>query len=300
MKNVYEIKSHMGAVRQTRQVTNAMYLMSASRMRRTVQHVEYNRRYFRRVRATVKDILKRTTDLQHRYLEHKSIKSTLYLVIAGDNGMCGPYNHNVLKYALEQIQCHEGGCHLITVGRMASAFFHRNGMPPDMELREIGVDPTLREARQLARTIFDMYDDDVMGEVYLIYTHYKNSLVQYPRNIKLLPLDIEAYGDVPVEYEYSADMIYEPSPKAVFDTLVPQMLIGLIFGALAQSYASEQSARMSAMERATDNADNMLSRLNNQYNTARQFAITQEISEIASAAKRLTGGNAYGTDRKDN
>jgi F-type H+-transporting ATPase subunit gamma len=154
----------MGAVRQTRQVTNAMYLMSASRMRRTVQHVEYNRRYFRRVRATVKDILKRTTDLQHRYLEHKSIKSTLYLVIAATNGMCGPYNHNVLKLPWSRYSAMRGAVILITVGRMASAFSIGTDAA-GYGTAEIGVDPTLREARQLARTIFDMYDDDVMGEV---------------------------------------------------------------------------------------------------------------------------------------
>ncbi len=286
MQNLTEIRHHLRSVEQTRQITNAMYLLSTSRMKKAMTHIGYNMRYFTRVRATMKDIIEKShNSVTHPYFADPTPRDrAAYVVVAADKGLCGAYNSNVLKLAWEHIEKHP--THFIcTAGIMATEFFERKGITPDIELLGIVQDPKLSLARSLTETMLDLYDQDLMDEVYIVYTHFVNSAKQYPKIIRLLPLKIEDFIDVDVEYQYEADILYEPSPLSVFQTLVPQYAVGLVYGALVMSYASEHSARMTAMQNSTKNADDMIDKLRAQYNGARQYAITREISEIVAGSR---------------
>lgn len=284
MQGLNEIRRHLQAVSQTRQITNAMYLLSSSRMRKAMTHIEYNREYYYRLRTTIKDILSKTQHIQEDYLNKREGKRAAFIVVAGDKGLAGAYNSNVLNFALEKIKQFDE-CYIATVGIMATDFFRQHGFDVDIEYLGVAQDPDLDAARDIADNMMRLYDEDLMDEIYLISTQFINSVSHKPRATRFLPLNLEDYDDVELEYDYSADMLYEPSPEAVLKTLVPQYAIGLIYDILNQSYASEHSARMNAMKNSMDNADEMMKKLNSQYNRARQFAITQEITEIAGGAQ---------------
>lgn len=290
MENMNEIRHHVRAIEQTRKITNAMYLVSTARMRKYMVHINYNRKYFKRVRLTVQDILNKSKDIQHPYLDVRGDKSAVFIVIAGDKGMCGAYNVNVLEFALKKIQ-ERAERYVITVGTVASAYFRRKGIEPDIEVLDIAQDPSLFNARKLTEDILQIYDQNLTDEVFVIYTAFFSTARQEPKEIRLLPLNLRDFEYLDTADDTS-DILYEPSPQEAFTMLVPQYCIGIIFGALVQSYASEQSARMTAMESATRNADEILQKLKVRFNRARQAAITQEISEIAGAAQVLRAEEA--------
>ncbi len=282
MKNLNEIRYHLRSIQQTRQITNAMYLLSTSRMKKAMTHIEYNRHYFTRVRQTMKDIINKSRVVHHPYMKGEGeAQSAAYVVIAADKGLCGGYNTNVLNLAWEHIKDHPQRF-IVTAGIMATEFFRRKGVEPDIELLGLVQDPKLSLARELIDTIFRIYDEGLTDEIYVVYTHFINSTKQIPRIVRLLPLLLEDYEDVEYEYNYAGDILYEPSEEEVFSNLVPQYATGLVYGALTMSYASEHSARMTAMQNSTKNADEMIDKLSSEYNSARQYAITQEISEIGA------------------
>ena len=286
-KSVKEIREHIRAVRETRQITNAMYLLSASRMKKIMPHVDYARAYAHRVRAAVKDILTRSPQIEHQYLEGgKNIRAQgaqrkAFLVMASDKGMAGPFNHNVLQFALASVEaCADP--FLATVGIYASEFFRRRGYQPDREYPGIAQNPSIGNARKLKDELFELYDNGEISEVNVIYMRFVNTMTQYPREVRILPVLLQDLSGVTLEYEYDREMIYHPSPEAVFRELVPQYAIGFLYGALTQSYASENCARMNAMQRATKNADELIDRLVHDYHMARQIGITQELCETVA------------------
>lgn len=286
MPSQSDLRQRMKAIGQTRQITHAMHLLSAAKVRQDAQWVELTRTYFYRVRAAMRDILERSKGIEHRYLEARPGDRVAYIVIAGDKGLAGGYNHNVLKFALEEIRRHE--CtELIAVGQVAKAFFEARGFPVNADFVGASQRPYLHHARRMIEHIFQLYDEERIDALYAIYTRYESTTDQHPRLIKLLPISLFEYQDVDLEYQYQADILYEPSPQDVFDTLVPEFAVGLLFGLMVQSYVSEHTARMVAMENATQNADDMLADLSLEYNLARQYAITREISEISGAAEAL-------------
>jgi F-type H+-transporting ATPase subunit gamma len=290
MHNLNEIKRHIRSVEQTRKITNAMYLLSTSRMRRAITNAAYNNEYFMRVRSTVKGILARSKGIRHPYLEDRGSARAVFIVVAGDKSLCGPYNDNILDFAFERIRRHSKR-YLVTIGIVATHYFVKNGIVPDLELIGVAQNPSLTDARNIIEQVFEMYDQNQMDEVFVISTRFVNTLNQYPRAVRLLPLEIEDYGDVSTEADVDVDedILFEPSAQVVFNTLVPQYAIGLLYGSLVQAVASEHCARMNAMQKATTNADDMIRRLRVEYNSARQFTLTQEIGEISAAANAIRG-----------
>ncbi len=286
MRNIADVKNSIKAIHETQQITSAMKLISTSKMQKAIARYDANLLYFNRVRAALKDILIHSHELHHTFLEHHAQGTPAYIVIAADKGLCGGYNHNILNYAYEHMV--EGEKFVITIGQEARSFFERKGTPIDVEYLHISQNPTLYEARNLVSDLEKMYRLGEMNEVRLIYTRYYSSVKQAPVCMKLLPVDITEFEEVQVETEYSDEMSYHPTPRAVFDTLVPQYIVGLIYGALIQSFASENSARMVAMDSSSKNADDMLGKLSVEYNRVRQQAITREISEIVGAMEALT------------
>ncbi len=286
MASMADIKHSIRSISETEQITRAMHLISTSKMKKAINKYESNHVHFERVQGVLKDILTHTKEIEHPYVGESKGKRAAYIVISADKGMCGGYNHNVLNLALKRME-DVPERYILTVGQIARAFFERRGYMIDVEFMHISQNPTLYNARNITGDILELFDKDIMDEVYVVYTKFISVMKQEARVLKLLPLHIGDLIDVSAESQYNAELFYHPTPKQVFDVLVPQYIIGLVYGCLVQSYASEQCARMTAMESATNNAEDMIERLSMEYNRARQFAITNEISEIIGALDAL-------------
>lgn len=287
MASMGDIKHSIRSISDTEQITRAMHLISTSKMKKAISKYESNHVHFERVQSALKDIFAHSHDLHHPYIGESEHGRAAYVVIAADKGLCGGYNHNVLNYALDLMKDSEEK-YILTVGQEARAFFDRRGYMIDVEFLHVSQNPSLYNARNITKDILELYDNGLMDEVYVVYTQFHSVLKQEPKVLKLLPLSMSNFEDVNTETQYSAEMNYHPSPKEVFDILVPQYIIGLVYGCLVQSYASEHCARMTAMENATKNAEEMISDLTKKYNQARQAAITNEISEIIGALEALS------------
>ena len=291
MQRTNEIRHHMAAVEQTKKITGAMEMISSNRMRQVMGHISHNRLYFNYIRTTMKELLISAEDITHPFLLERPRGHCTFVVISGDKGLCGAHNASVLNFALEHINANPG-CSLITMGNTAETFFHSRGMTPDISLLGIVQDPTLARAREVAREMTELYERELTDEIRVVFTSFYGETRCKPVEFRLLPVKLHDYDDVRGAEELE-DIIYHPSPQRLFDLLIPQYLIGLIFGFLVQAYASEHFARMTAMHSATTNADEMMDSLRTQYNLARQSAITNEIAELAGANEILLGDNTY-------
>ncbi|MBE6834958.1 MAG: ATP synthase F1 subunit gamma [Ruminococcaceae bacterium] len=282
VNNVNEIRRHIKAVTQTRQITNAMYLLSTSQMKRAISKMTFNRTYLRRIRATVKDILMHV-DKSHVFLEDRGNKRQAFVVVAADKEMCGSYNNDILKAAIEKINQSEDPL-IMTVGLCAQTGLEQAGYTVSKHWYGASQNPFVHHAREITESLVDLYLENEIDEVYIIFTRYYSQLSQIIRCMRLLPLKLEDFSKIELEFDKPRQIDFTPSFSEVFDTMVPEYMIGYIYAALNHASACENIARMNAMQSATRNADEMINKLNKDYNAARQLAITNEITEIASAS----------------
>ena len=289
MPTLNEIKTHIHAIEQTRQITNAMYLLSASKMKQTIQRADYNVRYMQRLRATMKDIaLHSSEDIHHPYIDAKeSPHSALFIIVSSDKGLCGGYNNNLLSFAEKCLAQYKGEYKTALLGLVGEEYFERHGIKPDFLWRGVIQNPTLYNANVLAETVLDEYNSGNADEVYVIFTSYKNPMSQNPEMIKLLPLAVDSSDDIQLEFEYSTEIMFDPSPSEVIGKVIPQYIISMLFNTLIQSSAAEHASRMNSMQTATSNADEMLEKLHSDYNMLRQLSITNEITEISATTQTL-------------
>lgn len=294
MANIREIKLRIKSVTETMQITKAMKLISAAKRKKARQQLDQTLPYFNRVKAVITDILSRSDELSSRYFDQrpdKQGKTTGIILLAGDKSLTGGYNHNIIKHA-EQLAREVRNPVLFVAGQIGRSYFQKKAAAVEESFGYPVSDPTADRAGEIADILLERFLCGELDELYLAYTHMIHTLKLEPRTIKLLPLNLDElkkeFGDHPVEQPVNGSQIlYEPSAAAVFDVLVPKYLKGILYGALVEAFTSEQSARMTAMDSATTNADKMISALNLQYNRARQAAITQEISEIVGGASAL-------------
>jgi len=288
MQSVSEIRHHIGAVGQTRTITSAMQMVSSARMRKFASHIPYNAAYYLRLQAVMKDILMSSQSVDHPYLKtHRGHRRT-FIVIAGDKELAGSYNANILNMAYDEIKKNPG-CHVVTVGMIATQFFRRRGIEPEFELPFAAQDPSLYNASQLAYPVMEFFDLKQTDEIFIFFTLYAGEdghPINQPRMNRLLPIRLTDFQKIKATDDLH-EAIYLPSPQEVFDQLVPQFVISRIFDAMVQSYAAEHYARMNAMQSATKNADELLKQLSLDLNLARQTQITQEIAEISGSALAL-------------
>jgi F-type H+-transporting ATPase subunit gamma len=293
MANMREIKIRIKSIKETRQITKAMKLISAAKLKKARQQLELTLPYFNKVKDTIADILMHSGNTENKYFDVKKDsgeKKTGFIILTGDKGLAGGYNNNIIKLAESKMK-QEPNPVLFVAGHMGRNYFIRKGHNVFTDFDYPVQSPTVYRAREIAEIILEQFKNGGLDEVYLVYTLMVSAIKLVPRTMKLLPLDLDALKeDVGFsEKEVKIDDLfsYEPSPKAVFDILIPKYVKGIIYGALVEAFTSEQSARMSAMDSATSNADDMLQSLNLFYNRARQAAITQEISEIVGGAAAL-------------
>ena len=289
MANAREIRLRMKSIKETKKITKAMKLISAAKLKRARQQLEQTLPFFKKVQETIADILLHTEDIDIKYFDKrddKSNKKTLYVVIAGDKGLAGGYNGNVIKLAEKSIK-DKGDALLLTIGQIGHNNFKRKAYSVANEFAYPSQNPNVYRAREIGEVIIEEFIKGNIDEVYLVYTLMINSLKLEPQIMRLLPLDINNMKDIDMNRKRTDTFLYEPSPKSVFNVLVPKYLKGLLYGAMVESFTSELSARMTAMDSATTNADKIIQRLTLSYNRARQAAITQEISEIVGGAAVL-------------
>ena len=290
MASIKEIRTHIKSVEQTLKITNAMYLISSSNLRKARRQLTDVEPYFRKIESTIAGILHHSPEIQHRFFDKRpeippERRRVGYIVITGDKGLAGAYNHNILKLAEERM-ARTPSFSLFIVGQVGRAYFAERGVPVEGEFLYTAQDPNISRARDMSEEMLDRFLEGTLDEVYVLFTNMVNSFRLEPTIYKVLPLDP---GVFPAEEGsgdgYHRDVVYLPSVKAVMDRLVPGYLKGVLFGAMVESYCSEQNARMTAMKSSSDNARSMLQSLNLSFNRARQSAITQEITEVVGGAQ---------------
>lgn len=302
MASMREIKLRIKSIKETRQITKAMKLISASKLKKARQQLERTMPYFIKVKTTIADILMHSSSIKNIFTGNtentffdiradKADKKTGIIILTGDKGLAGGYNHNVLKLAEDLIKESENPL-LFVAGHIGRNYFFRKHSNVYADFDYPVQNPTVYRAREIADIVLDLFKRDELDEVYMVYTEMVSAIKLVPRKIKLLPLNLAALKedigfDENIQLKIDDMINYEPSPKAVFDVLIPKYVKGIVYGAFVEAFTSEQSARMTAMDNATANADDMLHALNLYYNRARQAAITQEISEIVGGASAL-------------
>ena len=274
-----EIKNRIRSMESTKQITKAMEMVAASKLRRAQAQVLNSRPYFEILWSTVNDIVDGTRDLSSPYLTARPVKKTAFIVIAGDRGLAGGYNSNILKLALSEM---EGkNVTVLPVGKKAVDFYKSRNLELMTESYREAEDVSVGDCFTIAKMLCREYKAGRIDEIVVAYTNFVSVLSQTPATLRLLPLLRQTTGR---EGTIQSDILYEPGGNEVFEAIVPEYLGGVIYGALCESRAAEQAARRTAMDSATQNAEEMIGDLSLKFNRARQAAITQEITEIVAGA----------------
>ena len=283
-----EIRDHIKSVQQTLKITNAMYLISSANLRRARKQLNDVLPYFTKIYNTIADILQRSPELSHPYFDRRlhiprDERKIGYLIITGDKGLAGAYNHNVLQLAEERMKRTKNP-RLYVLGQVGRAYFAERDIPMEPPFPFSVQDPTIAHARSISEEMVEQFQKQELDEVHLIYTEMVNPLELQVKELRLLPLVRKDFPRIETAEKFQRVMDYVPSVEAVLDNIIPGYVKGMIFGGLVESFCSEQNARMTAMQTANDNASDMLKKLSLSYNQARQGAITQEITEIVGGS----------------
>jgi F-type H+-transporting ATPase subunit gamma len=293
MANLRDVRLRMRAIRQTLQVTKAMNLISTSKLRKGRRNLEDTEPYFKRIQKSMYDIVSRADISNNEFFGRKNVDTfhDAVVVISSDKGLAGGFNANIFR--LVNKLCGElKNPVLITIGNIAQRYFANAAYPTLESFSFKSRLPTFDDAKEIADYIISQFSWGVFDSVHVVYTYMYSAVKLQPTVTQLLPLSPEKMqeeiresgGEKRVELEFE----FIPSEEAVFEVLVPVYLKGIVYGALVESYAGEQNARMAAMDEASRNAEDMLAKLQVYYNRARQAAITQEMTEIIGGSSAIT------------
>jgi F-type H+-transporting ATPase subunit gamma len=290
MASLQDIRRRIRGVRSTAQITKAMELVAASRMRRAQQRVVAARPYAHTMRDFIAELAAVAagsgSDDLHPLLEQRPIDTVGIILLTTDRGLCGALNTNTIRRASELILEQTQTVELLTIGRKGQDFMARRGYTIFASVTALGDRPSYDQVIPIARNVMDSFMARRMDECYLVYPEFVSTLTQRPRVQRILPIAPAADTDTkPIDY------IFEPDPKSILDELLPRYVEVLIYEAILEMQASEQSARMVAMRNANQNAQDLIKDLTLVYNKTRQAAITREVTEIASAAEFMAAQN---------
>ena len=271
-----EIKNRIRSMESTKQITKAMEMVAASKLRRAQAQILNSRPYFEILYATICDIVNSNSDFSSPYLLQREVKKSIYIVIAGDRGLAGGYNSNILKLAHGEIA--QKNAVVLPIGKKAVDFFRSRKVELLTENYAEAASISIGDCFSIAKQLSKAYCAGEFDEIVICYTDFVSVLSQNPKTMPLLPLVQNT------DEKRNTDIIYEPNCEDVFAAIVPEYLGGILYGALCESRAAEQAARRTAMDAATQNAEEMISDLSLKFNQARQAAITQEITEIVAGS----------------
>ena len=290
MANTKEIQDRIKSINDTLKITNAMYMISSSKMQKAKRILSDTEPYYYNMQAAISRILRHMPDTEHPFfsIRHKIAEEDRKIgciVVTGDKGMAGAYNHNIQKMT-EQFMAEHEHCKLYVLGMVGRQYFTKKHMDIAENFPYTVQKPTMHRARLITEEIVRAFLERELDEIHIVYTQMQNAMAMENVNMQLLPLKKADFkvGQVPADI-YQEEIVLSPSADVLLDTMIPNYLTGVIYGCLVEAYASENNARMMAMQSSTDSAKKMLRELSIEYNRARQAAITQEITEIVSGAK---------------
>ena len=289
MASAKEIQDRMRSIKDTLKITNAMYMISSSKLKKSKKMLADTEPYFYTLQSEMSRILRHLPDMNSIYFKTNAEiperkRKAGYIVITADKGLAGSYNHNILKLAEEELEKRDD-YKLFVLGELGGHYFEQKGINIDKQFHFVVQDPSLSRARRIAEDLLKLYHENQLDELYIIYTTMVNAMQEEAQVAQLLPLKktdfkIPVPIDIPLE-----GLALKPSAEEVMDHIVPNYVVGFVYGALVEAFSCEQNARMMAMEGATNSAKQMLKELDIEYNRARQAAITQEITEVIAGAK---------------
>ncbi|GAB4168466.1 MAG: F0F1 ATP synthase subunit gamma [Wenzhouxiangellaceae bacterium] len=284
MSGSREIIGQIKSIKNTRKVTRALEMVSASKIRKAQDRMQAARPYARMIKQVIGHLAHANPEYRHPFtVRREQIRRVGYIVISSDRGLCGGLNNNLFRALLRKLREHEQAgqeVQLVLIGRKAQQFFRRIRVPVVGAIQDLGERPQVEQLVGAVKIMLDGYRDGTIDELGLAYNDFINTMTQRPRIDALLPLP--AAADEPMLQYW--DYIYEPDPETLLDDLLVRYIESLIYSAVLENLASEHAARMVAMKSASDNANNLIEELNLAYNKSRQAAITQEISEIVAGA----------------
>ncbi len=287
MASMRDIKRRRGSIQSTQQITKAMKLVSTVKLQRARSNAEKTKNYFDCMYDTVNSILARVGHIENPYLTARTSRQKAVVVITSNRGLAGGYNSNVIKLITRHESWEKEEVSVYAVGGKGRDALARNGYTIAEDLSDIVEEPVYADAMRLSARLLEEYRKGKLGEIYLAYTFFRNTVTQEPRLIRLLP--VEPVMDGPDGPGRSmAPMNFEMSDEDALELIIPKYVTSLIYGALMESVASENGARMQAMDNATSNAEEMISDLTLKYNRARQSSITQELTEIIAGAEAIS------------
>lgn len=285
MASMRDIKRRKESIQSTGQITKAMKLVSTVKLQKAKSRAENSLPYFNYMYQTVSSMLRKSGTLSHPYLNPGSSKKKAIIVVTSNRGLAGGYNSNVIKLVTGSGIPKED-CVIYAVGRKGRDTLARRGYEIKADYSEVINEPMFKDAIDIGREVLQAFVNNEIGEIYIAYTVFKNTVVHIPTFLKLLPVEMNDQEETKEE-DSLLMMNYEPAAEEALDLIIPKYINSLIYGALVQALASENGARMQAMDAATSNADEMISDLSLMYNRARQSSITQELTEIIAGANAI-------------
>ncbi len=286
MATMKDIKRRKESIQNTQQITKAMKLVSTVKLQRARARAESSKPYFDKMYATVQSILAKSETISHPYLVPNGSKKKAVVVVTSNRGLAGGYNSNVVKQVTDNGLSIEE-TEIYGVGKKGVELLKHRGYPIAFDDSDIINEPLFSDASTLGKKLLDAYVAGDIGEIWLAYTVFKNTMVRIPKFVKLLPVDRETIKEAASPEAKEAPMNFETEPEEALELIIPKYFSSMIYGAFIEAVASENGARMQAMDAATNNAEDMIAELSVAYNRARQGAITQELTEIISGAESL-------------
>ena len=285
MASMRDIKRRKSSIQSTQQITKAMKLVSTVKLQKAKSHAEQTDPYFNYMYHTVSSMLAKSGNINHPYLTGGDSTKKAVVVITSNRGLAGGYNSNIVKLITGNEDLKKEDLEIYAVGGKGVEGLSRRGYHIVSDDSAIMEAPSYPDAVALCKKVLDSFAKGEIGEIYLAYTHFKNTVSHEPKLIRLLPVDIEAQEET--DEASNVLMNYEPNEEEALDMIIPKYVTSLFYGALVEAVASENGARMQAMDSATSNAEDMISDLSLKYNRARQGSITQELTEIIAGAEAL-------------
>ena len=286
MASMRDIKRRKSSIQSTQQITKAMKLVSTVKLQKAKARAEQTVAYTNHMYQTVSSMLAKSGNVNHPYLVSGESKKKAVVAITSNRGLAGGYNSNIVKLVANSDLPKED-IEIYAIGNKGLDAFTRKGFNVKYTDNALIESPTYADAAALCREVLKDYTAGEIGEIYLAYTHFKNTVVHEPTLIKLLPVEINA-DELTQSEGAAAQMIYEPNEEEALNMIIPKYITSLFYGALVEAVASENGARMQAMDSATSNAEEIISDLTLKYNRARQGAITQELTEIIAGASAIS------------
>jgi F-type H+-transporting ATPase subunit gamma len=280
-----DIKRRRNSIASTQQITKAMKLVSTVKLQKTKARAERSKPYFDKMYETVTSMLAKSGTIEHPYLKPQASGKKAVILITSNRGLAGGYNSNVIKTVTGSGMKAEDVI-LFTVGSKGKEYFARRNYTIAKEYNEVIENPMFSDAKEICEEVLKLYVSGEVGEIYLAYTYFKNTVVHEPKLLKLLPVEVEQ-ADIEAARANTL-MNYEPEEEEALEIIIPKYMTSILYGALVEAVASENGARMQAMDSATSNAEEMIDKLTLQYNRARQGSITQELTEIIAGANAIS------------